>query len=90
MFSAGTIREPRRHPEADILGNAWQHKKLDIRQLSQPSDQVLYQYRWGGCAGGDAHRRNAVEPAWIKRTSILDQVTRDTAFAGDLAQAIGI
>src|SRR6516165_9258462 len=36
--SAGDIGQLRRHPEADIFGNAWKHRQLDIGQFAQPRD----------------------------------------------------
>ena len=86
--SAGDVGELRRHPETDVLGNAGQHRKLDLRQLAQPADHLLDKFCRSRSTGGDANSCGVLDPARVECTSIFDQIARYPAFGRDLAQPI--
>src|SRR5271163_2753367 len=88
--SAGDVGELQWHPEAYVLGDAGQHRELDWRQLAQSIDHLLDKLCRSRCAGGYADGRRALDPAWVERASIFDQIAGDPAFRRDLAQPVRI
>ena len=84
------IGELRRHPEPNIFGYAGQYREFDLGDFAEPGDHLRYQFGRSGSASRDADCRAARDPARIEGLGIFDQIARDPALGGDLAQPIRV
>ena len=84
------IGELGRQTKVHVLLDAGEGLELYGEVLPELADQILNQQLGRRCAGGDAERSDALQPAEIQRLGAFDQVARGAGGLPDLAQAVGV